>query len=130
MAKHSKKPQRGCEVSITIPTEPLAGAAKTKPVMAVVVMNEGTMILEYEINLGQSIAFRVGGTFKAHMERIGDAPDTDVFMDASAGNKEQVTVDFEHALAGPQKVNLSGGQRLAINPVVARRWTMSAPKWE
>ena len=98
--------------------------------MAVIVMDEGVRILEYEINLGQSIAFRVGGTIKAHMERVGPAPETDVFLDASAGNKAPVKIEFEHALSGPQTVTLSAGQRLAINPVVARRWTMSAATWE
>ena len=39
------------------------------PVMAVMVQDDGTPILEYEIKEGQSIQFRVGGTVKAFMER-------------------------------------------------------------
>ena len=39
-------------------------------------------------------------------------------------------VDFEHALSGPQHFVLAPGQRLTVNPVAARRWVMSAQKWE
>ena len=49
-----KKPTRGSGVSVTLPTEPLAGNAKTTPIMAVMVQDEGTPILEYEIKEGQS----------------------------------------------------------------------------
>ena len=80
--KPAKKPNRGAGVSVTLPTEPLAGAAKTMPIMAVMVQDEGASILEYEIKEGQSIQFRVGGTVKAYMERVGDAPDGDMFLDA------------------------------------------------
>ena len=83
MAKKSgKKPTRGAGVSVTLPTEPLAGDAKTTPIMAVMVQDDGTPILEYEIKEGQSIQFRVGGTVKAFMERLGPAPDGDMFLDA------------------------------------------------
>ena len=68
--------------------------------MAVMVQDEGTPILEYEIKEGQSIQFRVGGTVKAFMERVGDAPDGDMFMDADSGNVESVMVEYEHALSG------------------------------
>ena len=125
-----KKPTRGSGVSVTLPTEPLAGAAKTTPIMAVMVQDEGTPILEYEIKEGQSIQFRVGGTVKAYMERSGPAPDGDMFMDAASSNVEPVTVEYEHALSGPQTVSLQPGQRLNINPVVSRRWTMTAANWE
>ena len=37
MSKKKKKPVRGSGFSVTLPTEPLAGAAKDKPVMAVMV---------------------------------------------------------------------------------------------
>ena len=37
-----KKPTRGSGVSVTLPTEPLAGNAKTTPIMAVMVQDEGT----------------------------------------------------------------------------------------
>ena len=125
-----KKPTRGSGVSVTLPTEPLAGNAKTTPIMAVMVQDEGTPILEYEIKEGQSIQFRVGGTVKAYMERSGPAPDGDMFMDAASSNVEPVTVEYEHALSGPQSVSLQPGQRLSINPVVSRRWVMTAENWE
>ena len=128
--KPAKKPTRGSGVSVTLPTEPLAGDAKTTPIMAVMVQDEGTPILEYEIKEGQSIQFRVGGTVKAFMERLGPAPDSDMFLDADGSNVEAVTVDYEHALSGPQKVSLQPGERLSINPVVSRRWVMTAPNWE
>ena len=122
-----EKPVRGAGFSVTLPTEPMAGEAKNKPIMAVLVQDEGAPILEYEVKEGQSISFRVGGTVKAHMERVGPAPDADMFMDADSGNAEPVTVEYEHALAGPQKKVLRAGQRLTINPVVSRHWTMTAP---
>ena len=131
MAKHKKKPESAVVAfSVTLPTEPLAGDAKNKPIMAVLVQDEGTSILEYEVKEGQSINFRVGGTVKAHMERIGPAPDGDMFMYADTGNADPVTVEYEHALAGPQTKVLWPGQRLEVNPVMSRQWTITAPKWE
>ena len=126
----AKNTKRGSGISVTIPTEPIAGAAKDKAVMAVLVLDEGVRILEYEIKLGSSIQFRVGGTIKAFMERVGPAPDSDVWIISASNNKEPVTVEFEHALAGPQKVTIGPGQKLTINPVVARRWKMSAKTWD
>ena len=35
MGKRKKKPVRGSGFSVTLPTEPTAGAAKDKPIMAV-----------------------------------------------------------------------------------------------
>ena len=102
MAKSRKKPKRGSGVSVTLPTEPLAGAAKTAAIMAVMVQDEGSSILEYDVRVGQSIQFRVGGTVKAFMERVGDAPDGDMFLDADGGNVEPVMVEYEHALSGLQ----------------------------
>ena len=128
--KPAKKPTRGAGISITLPTEPLAGDAKTAPIMAVMVRDEGTLILEYEVKEGQSIQFRVGGTVKAFMERVGAAPDGDMFLDADSANAEPVTVEYEHALSGPQRIELRAGQRLSINPVVSRRWTMTSKNWE
>ena len=63
------------------------------------------------------------------MERVGPAPDSDIHMMAGAGNVEAVTVEYEHALAGPQKKILRPGEQLSINAVVSRRWVMSAPNW-
>ena len=128
--KPAKKPTRGSGVSITLPTEPLAGAAKTAPIMAVMVQDEGVSLLEYQVKEGESIQFRVGGTVKAFMERVGDAPDGDMFMDSDSSNVEAVTVEYEHALSGLQRVSLLPGQRLAINPVVSRHWIMTAQNWE
>ena len=130
MPKKVKRPIRGSGVSITLPTEPLAGAAKTAPIMAVMVQDDGASILEYEVKEGQSIQVRVGGTVKAFMERVGDAPDGDMFMDADSSNVEAVTVEYEHALSGLQRVSLLPGQRLSINPVVSRHWIMTAQNWE
>ena len=132
MAKRKpKKPNRGSGFSVTLPTEPMAGAAKNAKVMAVLVQDEGVPLLEYEINgRGQSIAFRVGGTVQAFMERVGPAPDGEMFMDANGGNVQPVTVEYEHALSGPQTVVLQAGQRLTISPVVSRRWKITAPSWE
>ena len=65
------------------------------------------------------------------MERVGDAPDGDMFLDADSGNVEPVAVEYEHALSGPQRVSLQPGQRVSINPVVvSRHWIMSAQNWE
>ena len=130
MAKSKKKPVRGSGISVTFPTEPTAGAAKDKPVMAVLVQDEGVRILEYEIKEGNSIQFRVGGTVEAFMERVGPAPDGDMFLDAAQANRESVTIEYEHALAGPQVKKLGPGQRLTMNPVVSRHWKMTAPNWE
>ena len=128
--KGKKNPVRGSGFSVTIPTEPTAGAAKDKPIMAVIVLDEGVRILEYEIKEGNSISFRVGGTIEAFMERIGPAPDADMFMDFDQGNAEDVTVEYEHALAGPQKKVMRPGQRLTLNAVVSRHWKFTAPNWE
>ena len=64
------------------------------------------------------------------MQRVGPAPDSDMFMDAASTNAEPVTVEYEHALAGPQKKVLRAGQRLTLNAVVARHWKITAPNWE
>ena len=64
------------------------------------------------------------------MERVGDAPDSEVWAITGGSNKEPVQVEFEHALAGPQNKMLRPGQKLTINPVVSRRWVMSAKSWE
>ena len=130
MSKKKKKPVRGSGVSVTLPTEPLAGAAKTAAVMAVMVQDSGVSILEYELKVGNSIQFRVGGSIKAFMERVGDAPDGDLFLDGDSSNVEPIKVEYEHALSGPQESFLAAGQRLTLNPVVSRRWVMSARNWE
>ena len=42
--------------------------------MAVMVQDEGVKILEYDVKEGASIEFRVGGTMRAFMQRVGPAP--------------------------------------------------------
>ena len=130
MSSKHKKPVRGSEFSVSLPTEPMAGGAKTEPVMAVMVADDGVSILEYDLTLGASIAFRVGGKVKAFMERVGPAPDSVIKMIAGSDNAEPVTVEYEHALAGQLKVTLWPGEQLSINAVVSRRWVMTAPNWE
>ena len=93
--------------------------------MAVMVQDDGAMIMEYEVKLGNSISFRVGGTVEAFMERVGPAPDSDMFMSADASNAESVTVEYEHALGRSAKEGVAG-QR----PQRCPRWKMTAPNWE
>ena len=127
----SKQTRRGCEITITIPTEPMAGRAKNVPVMEVMVLDDGVQILQYPIPEGQSITFHVGGSIKAYMQRTGaPVPDVDMFATAGSRNKEPVTIEYQHALGGPQKVDLRAGQKLTVNAVTARNWAMSAPTWE
>ena len=126
----SKQTQRGSEISVTLPTEPFAGEAKNKPVMAVMVQEDGVQVLNYEIPLGQSISFRVGGSFIAYMQRVGPAPDSEMFITANSGNKEEIKIEFEHALSGEQTVNLQAGQKYTINPVLSQHWTFSADNWD
>ena len=64
------------------------------------------------------------------MERVGDAPDSDMFMDADSSNVENVTVEYEHALSGLMRVSLLPGQRLSINPKCRGIWIMTAQNWE
>ena len=131
MSKHKKKkPVRGSGFSVSLPTENLAGAAKDKAVMSVQVQDKGQLVNAYDIPLGQVIAFRVGGTVQAMIKRTGPAPDTEVRMVADFDNKETVTVEYEHALSGLQTVNLQPGQKLTMNPVLARNWLITAPHWE
>ena len=116
---------------MTMPTEPLAGDAKTTPIMAVMVQDEGASILEYEVKEGESIQFRVGGTVKAFMERVGPAPDSEMFLDADGGNVESVMVEYEHALSGQQKSNAPAGAKAEYKPgSFSRRWIMTAQNWE
>ena len=127
----AKQTHRGSEISVTIPTEPMAGRAKNVPVMEVRVMDEGALVLEYKIPEGQAISFRVGGTIQALMQRTdAPVPDVDMRLVAGSANKEPVTIEYEHALSGLQTVALQPGHTLSINPIVSRRWVMSAPNWE
>ena len=51
-----------------------------------------------------------------------------MFLDADGGNVEPVTVEYEHALSGPSRSSCRPGSGLSINPVVSRRWVMTAPE--
>ena len=109
----------------------MAGKAKNVPVMEVQVQDEGVAILHYPIPEGQSITFHVGGSIVAYMQRTeAPVPDVDMYAVAGSRNKEPVTIEYQHALAGPQKTQLRPGQKLTVNAVAARNWVMSAPTWE
>ena len=131
MSKRSKKkPVRGSGFSVDLPTEPLAGAAKTAPIMAVIIPEGG--VPEIEIRLGDTREFRVGGKMEAFMERVGPAPDSEFRIVTNGDNVEDITVEFQHALSPgePQKVVLPPGRVLKLNPVVSRHWKITAPTWE
>ena len=53
-----------------------------------------------------------------------------MFMTAASSNKEDIVIEYEHALSGEQIVNLRPGQKLTINPVLSRHWTFSSENWE
>ena len=126
-----RKPVRGSEFSVSLPTEPLAGAAKTAPIMAVMVAEDGGDHFGVRPDAGfVDRISRVGGGVKAYMERVGPAPDSDIRISASNGNVEPVTVEYEHALSGNVSVILQPGEQLSINAVVSRRWVINAPNWE
>ena len=109
----------------------MAGRAKNVPVMQVQVQKEGKEIFTYPVPEGQVIIFHVGGDIVAYMKRTeAPVPDVDMFAIAGTRNKGNVTIEYEHALAGLQKMELRPGQKLTVNAVVARNWVMSAPTWE
>ena len=68
-----KKPVRGSGISVSISTEPIAGAAKDKAVFEVLVQDEGRPVLEYQVKEGNVIQFRVGGTVEVYMQRPEDS---------------------------------------------------------
>ena len=106
------------------------GLRRTKPSWQSLVQEDGVQILEYELKQGNSLEFRVGGTVEAFMERVGPAPDKDMFVDAMSTNAESISIEYEHALSGPQKKSLGPGSRLTVNCVLARHWKFTAPNWE
>ena len=126
-----KKPVRGSGFSVSLPTENMAGAAKTSKVMSVQIQDEGQLVNAYDLPLGQVIEFRVGGTTQAVIKRSGPAPDTEIRIVADGDNKQTITVEYEHALESKlQTVDLQPGQKLTMNPVLARNWLVTAPNWE
>ena len=120
--KPKKRPNRGSGVSVTLPTEPLAGAAKDtrRPWPSWCKMTALADSWITRLKAGNSIQFRVGWKTKAFMERVGPAPDGDLFLDADSSNVQPVTVEYEHALSGPQRVSLGPGGRLTLNPVMSQ----------
>ena len=132
MGKKKKKIVRGSGFSVSLPTENLAGAAKTASVMSVQIQEKGVLVNGYDLSLGEVIEFRVGGDTQAAIKRSGPAPDTEIRIVADFDNVETITIEFEHALdAGQlQKVKLGPGQKVTLNPVAARNWLVTAPNWE
>ena len=116
MAKKKKKPVRGSGFSVDLPTEPLAGPAKDKPIMAVIIPEAA--LPDVEIRLGETRSFRVGGPYEAFMERRGPAPDSEFRIVTDGDNAESITVEYEHALepGKPQKVVLAPGRILRTEP--------------
>ena len=80
--KPKKRPVRGSPGSaVTLPTEPIAGASKDTPIMAVLVQAEGkNPLLEYEYQARRLHRSSVSaGKTGAFIERIvGPAPDGDI----------------------------------------------------
>ena len=121
MAKRKKKKKdilRGSGVVFSLPTDNLAGASKSQKILKVEVQAEGDSINSYEPKLGDSISFRVGGEFYTFVGRVGPAPDSPIWVDALADNKESLTVEYHHALAGDVKELVGPGQRFILNSVL------------
>ena len=111
--KPKKRPNRGSGVSVTLPTEPLAGAAKDAPIMAVMVQDDGVPILEYELKVGNSIQFRVGWkTKKRSWSGSGQHRTATYSWTRTHPTSSRSRSSTSHALSGPQRVSLGPGQRL------------------
>ena len=50
--------------------------------------NEGIKILEYDVKEGAEHRVSSGRYDESFMQRVGPAPDGDMFIDATAGNKQ------------------------------------------
>ena len=102
--KPAKKPTRGAGVSVTMPTEPLAGDAKTTPIMAVMVQDEGASILgirnqgraEHSSSASAAPSRRSWSVLAMH--RTGICSWT---LTAETWNLSWL--EYEHALSGPQR---------------------------
>lgn len=132
MGKHKKPPRRGSGFSVSVPVEPMAGAAKNKPCMETQVQDGGGLVTGYPQPPGQSIAYRCGGEVMVALRHIKGTPIPDlVHITAGADNVEPITVEFEHALESAPIIKvLQPGQTLHANAVVSREWIMTAPTWE
>ena len=101
--------------------------------MAVVVFAEGVHIVDHELGPGDAWEFHVGAEYKAYMERIPNvAYDAEVYLAAAPGNIEPVQVAYQSALAGNDVAEvfwLAPGAEWEVNPVVTRRWEISAETW-
>lgn len=85
-------------------------------------------ILEHELSVGASITFRVGGTFRAYMERINTnvpCPD-DLWLLAHKTNRAPVVLQWEGALSGKRKKSIKPGELFELNPTLMRRRRNSA----
>ncbi|MDE0332307.1 MAG: hypothetical protein OXL41_10610 [Nitrospinae bacterium] len=122
---------RGSGVTVLLPTEPVAGPAEDAKVVAVLVMDGDVHILEHELSEGAAITFRVGGTFRAYMERINtDVPfPDDLWLVAHKSNRDPVVLEWEDALSGNEKKSMKPGELFELNPTLMRRWRMSAKRW-
>ena len=117
MSKHAKKkPVRGSGFSVDLPTEPLAGEAKTAVIMAVIIPEAA--LPDVDIRLGDTREFRVGGKMEAFMERVGPAPDSEFRIVTNDDNAEDITVEFQHALRRTaERWSYLPGAYLKLNPV-------------
>ena len=123
--KKPKRPVRGSGISVSLPTEPTVRGREGQARHGG--HRPGGRDLEYEIKLGQTIEFRVGGPYGGvHGRASGPAPDSEFRVVTNGDNAESITVEYEHALGGPQKVVLAPGRILRLNPVVSRHWKFTA----
>lgn len=123
---------RGSAVTVILPTEPNAAPPRDVKVVAALVMDGDVHILEHELTAGASITFRVGGKFRAYMERIDtDVPfPEDLWLLAHETNRDPVVLEWEGELSGKRKKSIKPGELFGLNPTLMRRWRMSAKRWE
>ena len=104
VSKKKKKPTLGAGFSITLPTGTDGRGRERQGRYGRDACQENGVqihIQEYEIKEGQSIqVFALAVRLQSFMERVGPAPDGDMFMDADArATRNPVTVEYEHALS-------------------------------
>ena len=118
---------------VTIKVSHSADAAMQGKFMAVAVFAEGVHIIDREMGPSDEWEFNVGAEYRAYVERIPNIPfDATVWLVADGGNAEPVQVAYQFALAindAPDVMWIAPGGELEINPVLARRWDISAETW-
>ena len=72
-----------------MPTEPLAGPAKTTPIMAVLVQGDGEYVLDYELKLGGIYPVPCRRQRQRVYGAHRPAPDSEMFMDAEAATSSR-----------------------------------------